>query len=273
MNGYRIETDSMGEIEVPKKCYYGAQTQRAVENFPISGIKMSPPFIKALGYIKKVAAKVNDELKLIPGDISEWIQLAAQEIIDGKLDEHFPVDIYQTGSGTSSNMNINEVIANRAGELAGNRVLQKIHPNDHVNFGQSSNDVIPTAIRISTYLEAKHNLIPVLHHLKEAFLAKGQEYAHVVKTGRTHLMDAMPVTIEQTFSGYAFQLESGVQRILSALVRVAELPQGGTAVGTGINTHPIFPSKFAKEISNLTGEAFIEAKNHFEAQSTVDALG
>ncbi len=271
MSEYRIETDSMGEVKVPKDAYYGAQTQRAVENFPVSGVRFSRPFIQALGYVKKAAAKVNGELGMIPQDVADWIQKAAQEVIDGKLDEHFPVDIYQTGSGTSSNMNCNEVIATRAREMANDQASVKIHPNDHVNFGQSSNDVVPTAIRISTYLEAKNTLIPALNHLRDAFLAKGKEYAHVAKTGRTHLMDAMPVTFEQTFGGYARQLELGVQRVQAALTRVAELPQGGTAVGTGINTDPAFPAKFAEEISNFTGEPFVEALNHFEAQGTVDA--
>ena len=267
---YRIEKDSMGEVKVPKKYLYGAQTQRALNNFPISGICISRPMIRALGVIKQGSAKINSQLGNIPNDVAHAIQLAAQEVIDGKLDIHFPIDIYQTGSGTSSNMNVNEVIANRASELVPN-LSEKIHPNDHINFGQSSNDTFPTAIRISGYIESKNSLIPALKFLRETFLKKGNEYKHVVKTGRTHLMDAMPITFEQEFSGYARQIESGIERIESVLNQMSELPMGGTAVGTGINTDPEFPQKFAKEISKLTGEAFREAENHFEAQSTVDA--
>jgi len=260
----------MGEVKVPKKYLYGAQTQRALNNFPISGICISRPMIRALGVIKQGSAKINSQLGNIPNDVAHAIQLAAQEVIDGKLDIHFPIDIYQTGSGTSSNMNVNEVIANRASELVPN-LSEKIHPNDHINFGQSSNDTFPTAIRISGYIESKNSLIPALKFLRETFLKKGNEYKHVVKTGRTHLMDAMPITFEQEFSGYARQIESGIERIESVLNQMSELPMGGTAVGTGINTDPEFPQKFAKEISKLTGEAFREAENHFEAQSTVDA--
>jgi len=273
-NEYRIEKDSMGEVKVPQAALYGAQTQRAVDNFPVSGICISRPLIHALGVIKQGAAKVNAELDNIPKDVAHAIQLAAQEVIDGKLDEHFPIDIYQTGSGTSSNMNANEVIAHRAMELVPDLSV-KVHPNDHINFGQSSNDTFPTAIRIAAYLEAKNTLIPALKYLRETLL-KGAEYSHVVKTGRTHLMDAMPVTFEQEFGGYARQIEMGVQRIESALEQMAELPMGGTAVGTGINTDPEFPPKFAAEMSKLCGEPFREAENHFEAQSTVDgpvALG
>jgi len=266
----RIEKDSMGEVEVPQAALYGAQTQRAVNNFPVSGICISRALIHALGVIKQGAAKVNAELDNIPKDVAHAIQLAAQEVIDGKLDEHFPVDIYQTGSGTSSNMNANEVISHRAMELVPDLSV-KVHPNDHINFGQSSNDTFPTAIRIAGYLETKNTLIPALKYLRETFLKKGAEYSHVVKTGRTHLMDAMPVTFEQEFGGYARQIEIGIQRIESVLEKMAELPMGGTAVGTGINTDLEFPPKFAKEVSKLCGESFREAENHFEAQSTVDS--
>ena len=269
-NEFRIEKDSIGQVKVPHAALYGAQTQRAVENFPISGIFISRPLIHSLGLIKQGAAKVNAELDNIPKDIAHAIQLAAQEVIDGKLDEHFPIDIYQTGSGTSSNMNANEVIALRAMELVPSLSV-KVHPNDHINFGQSSNDTFPTALRIAGYLEVKNTLIPALKYLRETLLKKGAEYSHVVKTGRTHLMDAMPVTFEQEFGGYARQIEMGINRIESALEQMAELPMGGTAVGTGINTDPEFPSKFAEEISKLSGESFSEAVNHFEAQSTVDA--
>ena len=267
---YRIEKDSMGEVRVPVDALYGAQTQRAVDNFSVSGICISRALIHALGIIKQAAARVNEELGNIPKDIAHAIQLAAQEVIDGKLDDHFPIDIYQTGSGTSSNMNTNEVIAKRAVQLV-KKMSVNVHPNDHINFGQSSNDTFPTAIRIAGYLEAKNNLVPSLKYLRETFLKKGSEYSHVVKTGRTHLMDAMPLTFQQEFGGYARQIELGIKRIETSLSNMSELPMGGTAVGTGINTHPQFSEKFAAEISKLTGESFCEAENHFEAQSTVDA--
>ena len=267
---YRIEKDSMGEVRVPADALYGAQTQRAVDNFPVSGICISRSLIHSLGVIKQAAAKVNAELGNIPQDVAHAIQLAAQEVIDGKLDNHFPIDIYQTGSGTSSNMNTNEVIARRAMQLV-EELSVKVHPNDHINFGQSSNDTFPTAIRIAGYIEAKNDLVPSLKYMRETFLKKGSEYSHVVKTGRTHLMDAMPVTFEQEFGGYARQIEVGIKRIETALSNMAELPMGGTAVGTGINTHPKFAAKFAEEVSRLTGESFREAENHFEAQATVDA--
>ena len=267
---YRIEKDSMGEVRVPADALYGAQTQRAVDNFPVSGICISRSLIYSLGVIKQAAAKVNAELGNIPQDVAHAIQLAAQEVIDGKLDNHFPIDIYQTGSGTSSNMNTNEVIARRAMQLV-EELSVKVHPNDHINFGQSSNDTFPTAIRIAGYIEAKNDLVPSLKYMRETFLKKGSEYSHVVKTGRTHLMDAMPVTFEQEFGGYARQIEVGIKRIETALSNIAELPMGGTAVGTGINTHQKFAAKFAAEVSRLTGESFREAENHFEAQATVDA--
>ncbi|MBO6524985.1 MAG: class II fumarate hydratase [Balneolaceae bacterium] len=270
MSDYRIEKDSMGEIKVPAGALYGAQTQRAHDNFPISGIRFSREFIQALGYIKKSAALTNNKLGLLDDEIAEAINQAAQEVVDGKHDKEFVIDIFQTGSGTSSNMNTNEVISHLANEMKSGTEAN-IHPNDHVNFGQSSNDVIPTAIRISALLSAKNDLIPALKHLHDTFIEKGKEYADVVKTGRTHLMDAMPVTIEQEFGGYARQVELGIQRVESALARIKELPQGGTAVGTGINTHPDFGKLFAERVSELTGEDFVEAENHFEAQATVDA--
>ncbi|MDR9418904.1 class II fumarate hydratase [Gracilimonas sp.] len=270
MSDYRIEKDSMGEVKVPKDALYGAQTQRAHDNFSISGIKFSREFIEALGYVKKTAATVNADLGLLDKEVATAIQAAAQEVIDGVHDKEFVIDIFQTGSGTSTNMNSNEVIAHRANELKKNLDVN-IHPNDHINYGQSSNDVIPTTIRVAAVKAATKNLIPALKHLQETFLSKGKEYADVVKTGRTHLMDAMPVTIEQEFSGYARQVELGIRRVESALERVSELPQGGTAVGTGLNTHKDFGKRFAEKISELTGEKFIEAENHFEAQATVDA--
>lgn len=270
MSDIRIEKDSMGEVKVPSDAYYAAQTQRAFDNFPISGIRFNSQFISAMGRIKFAAAVVNNDLGFLDKSVSEAIQKASGEIIDGKFDEDFVLDIFQTGSGTSTNMNANEIIARRANELK-SETDTVIHPNDHVNFGQSSNDVVPTAIRIAAVLAVKNNLIPALHHLHETLLAKGKEYKNVVKTGRTHLMDAMPVTIEQEFSGYARQIELGIERLESTLNRMRELPQGGTAVGTGINTHSEFGKRFADVIAKETGESFVEAANHFEAQATVDA--
>lgn len=270
MSDFRTEKDSMGEVKVPKDALYGAQTQRAHDNFPVSGIKFSREFIEALGFVKKTAATVNAELGLIDEKVATAIKAAAQEVIDGMHDKEFVIDIFQTGSGTSTNMNSNEVIAHRANQLKKNLDVN-IHPNDHINYGQSSNDVIPTTIRVAAAKAVKNNLIPALEHLQKTFLKKGKEYADVVKTGRTHLMDAMPVTIEQEFGGYARQVELGIKRVESALERVSELPQGGTAVGTGLNTDKDFGKKFAETISELTGEEFTEAENHFEAQATVDA--
>lgn len=270
MSEYRIEKDSMGEVRVPAKAYYGAQTQRAFDNFPISNLTFSREFIAAIGRVKSVAAKVNAEINLLDDEISAAIQKAAKEVIDGKFDNDFVVDIFQTGSGTSTNMNANEIIAKRANELyEGSN--GPIHPNDHVNFGQSSNDVIPTSIRIAAVIASNEELIPALSNLQFALHKKGEELKHVVKTGRTHLMDAMPVTMQQEFSGYARQVELGIERVESALIRMKELPQGGTAVGTGINTDSEFGERFAKEMSDQTGIDFKEASNHFEAQATVDA--
>lgn len=270
MSDYRIEKDSMGEVKVPENALYGAQTQRAFDNFPVSGIRFSRSFIEALGYVKKSAAIANLRLGQLDQKVSEAIQAAAQEVVDGHHDKEFVIDIFQTGSGTSTNMNSNEVIARRANQLS-EKLDVKIHPNDHINYGQSSNDVIPTTIRVAAVKAVKEELIPSLQHLHDTFLEKGKEFADVVKTGRTHLMDAMPVTIEQEFSGYARQIALGIERVQSALERLSELPQGGTAVGTGINTHPKFGETFAETISELTGQNFREAENHFEAQATVDA--
>lgn len=268
----RTEKDSMGEIQVPAEALYGAQTQRAFENFQISNLTFQRSFIQALGLIKKAAAGVNGQLGLIDTEISQVIEEASQEVADGMLDRHFVLDIFQTGSGTSTNMNANEVIAARATQLLSEKGNQgSVHPNDHVNYGQSSNDTIPTAIRIAAVLRIRTHLLPAIQQLRDAFLKRGEEFADVVKTGRTHLMDAMPVTIQQEFGGYARQLELSIQRIEAALVRLTELPQGGTAVGTGINTHKEFGSRVASAISNQTGVEFKEAENHFEAQSTVDA--
>jgi fumarate hydratase class II len=272
MSDFRTEKDSMGEVQVPANAYYQAQTQRAVNNFPISGITQKRTVIKALGIIKKCAAKANLELKLIDKNISELIQAAADEVISGKLDDHFPIDIYQTGSGTSSNMNTNEVVSSRANELAKEKGVDvHVHPNDHVNFGQSSNDVYPTALRIAAVIALNEVYFPGLEKLKSSLIAQGKKYAHVAKTGRTHLMDAMPVTFEQVFGGYARQVELGLARVNSVMERISELPQGGTAVGTGINTHEKFGKKFAAAVSKQTGYNFSEAHNHFEAQATLDA--
>lgn len=271
MTEYRTEKDSMGEVNVPKDAYYGAQTQRAIDNFPVSSIRFSRAFIQALGTVKKNAAKVNASLGELDEGVATAIQKAAEEVSQGKFDEDFPIDIFQTGSGTSTNMNANEIIARRANELKDESVTTTIHPNDHVNYGQSSNDVIPTTIRLAAVAAVNNNLIPALSTLQEAFRVKADEFADVVKTGRTHLMDAMPVTIKQEFEGYARQLELGVERLESALERMRELPQGGTAVGTGLNTNPAFGAQMAESLSEVTNFDFKEAENHFEAQATVDA--
>ncbi len=272
MSETRIEKDSMGEVEVPRDALYGAQTQRAHNNFPISGIRFNRDFIKALGLIKQTAAAVNAELGCLESEIAEYIGKASQEVIEGTHDDHFVIDIFQTGSGTSSNMNANEIIAHRANELAKSDGKDlDVHPNDHVNFGQSSNDTIPTAIRVSACLAIHEKFLPGLQRLENAFREKGKEFAQVVKTGRTHLMDAMPITFEQQFGGYSAMIRGGRKRVEATLTRLSELPQGGTAVGTGINTHPEFGFKFAARMSEVTGVSFKEAVDHFEAQATVDA--
>ncbi len=272
MTEYRIEKDSMGEMKVPSWAWYGAQTQRAVENFPISGKPLPVSFLQALIQIKQAAARVNQSLNLLDESVAKAIDLACQDLLENKEFRHFPVDVYQTGSGTSSNMNANEVIAYRANQIAKDKNWDiSVHPNDHVNFGQSSNDVIPTAIRIASCCSVSSELLPALKILEDALNSKGHEYADVVKTGRTHLMDAMPVTFQQVFGGHARQVELGRERCLGTLHRLAELPQGGTAVGTGINTHQNFADLFAKEISTITGQSFHRSQNHFEGQSSVDA--
>lgn len=270
MSEHRIEKDSMGEVEVPKDALYRAQTQRAFDNFPISGIGFHRDFLRALGFVKQAAAHVNGELGLLDADRVGAIVQASDELIAGDLDRHFVVDIFQTGSGTSTNMNANEVLSSRASEILEKRGIS-VHPNDHVNFGQSSNDVIPTAIRVAAVLTVRESLLPALLHLQKTLENRATELEQVVKTGRTHLMDAMPVTMGQVFGGYARQVELGIVRLESALERVRELPQGGTAVGTGINTHPEFGKRVAEQLSNRTSATFVEAVNHFEAQSTVDA--
>lgn len=267
---FRIEKDSMGEMKVPAGAYYAAQTQRAVENFPISDLRFQRAMIKALGIVKRSAAVANAELGVVEQDYAKFIIQAAEEVESGKLDEHFVVDIFQTGSGTSSNMNTNEVIANRAKELSGGEL--PIHPNDHVNNSQSSNDVIPTAMHVSMAVEIKETLIPALRVLADSLSKKTKEYDGIVKTGRTHLQDATPMTLGQEFSGYQAQVEYGIERLERSLASLLELPIGGTAVGTGLNTHPDFPQKIVSEISKRTGLDFKEARNHFEAQSAKDAI-
>lgn len=267
---FRIEKDSMGEMKVPANAYYGPQTQRAVENFPISGIRFSRPLIAAMGIIKGASAKANSSLGLLDSKKMSAIVAATEEVRVGKLDEQFVVDIFQTGSGTSTNMNANEVIAKRAQEIAGGDM--KLHPNDHVNMSQSSNDVIPTAIHIAVATQISSKLLPALNNLKNSLAAKSKDFAHIVKTGRTHLQDATPITLGQEFSGYQRQVELGIERIERSLVAILELPLGGTAVGTGLNTHPDFAKKAIAEIVSVTSLAFFEAKNHFEAQAAKDAL-
>jgi fumarate hydratase class II len=270
---YRIERDSMGEVKVPKGAYYGAQTQRAVENFPISGIGFPPRFIRALAIIKHAAAATNEELGLLDARIADAIRRAAEEVMAGKLDREFVVDIFQTGSGTSTNMNANEVIANRALELLGKpRGSKEVHPNDHVNMSQSSNDVIPTAIHVSALEAIERELLPALSQLQRALEDKAREFDRIVKIGRTHLADATPIRLGQEFGGYARQIELGIERVREAARGLEELALGGTAVGTGINTHPEFPRRAIQKISRMTGLGFREAKNHFEAQAAKDAV-
>ncbi len=269
---FRIEADSMGEMKVPAKAYYGAQTARAVENFPISGLRFSRPFIRALGLIKKHAAITNAELGLVPPKIAEAIERAAQEVADGKWDEQFVVDIFQTGSGTSTNMNANEVIANRAIEiLGGKRGDKSVHPNDQVNCGQSSNDVIPTAIHLAALEAIERQLIPALKELRAALETKAKTFDNILKIGRTHLQDATPIRLGQEFSGYVSQVEHGIGRLSALETNLGELALGGTAVGTGINTHIDFASRTIKGIAKETGLKLREAVNHFEAQGSRDA--
>ena len=266
-DGYRIEEDSLGEIRVPEEALYGAQTQRAVENFPISGQRFGRRFIEALGLIKKSAAQTNLELGYLDADIADAIAQAAGEVADGKWDDQFVLDIYQTGSGTSSNMNVNEVVAHRATQIRGD----KVHPNDHVNFGQSSNDVIPTAIHVSALVAVEKQLLPGLEHLRSTLATKADEFDGVVKSGRTHLMDATPVRLGQEFRGYATQVAKGIERVTRASAELEELALGGTATGTGINTHEDFARKTIARISEATGISFREASDHFEAQAAKDA--
>jgi fumarate hydratase, class II len=264
----RLETDSMGEVAVPASAKWGATTQRAVENFPISGQRMDPAVIHALGRIKAAAASVNAQLGVLPPEVAAAIRAAADEVAAGGWDEEFPIDVFQTGSGTSSNMNANEVIATLAGEQFG----QPVHPNDHVNASQSSNDVIPSAIHLAAADRVVNELIPALTELAEALEAKAGEFAAVVKSGRTHLMDATPVTLGQEFGGYAAQVRYGIERLEATLPRVGELALGGTAVGTGINAPAGFAAAVIGELRETTGLPLTEARNHFEAQGAQDGL-
>jgi len=270
---YRTEADSLGEMQVPADAYWGAQTQRAVENFPIGGEPMDTRFVRALGVVKKAAARANRDLGLIDDEVAPAIVEAADEVIAGEHDDQFPVDVFQTGSGTSSNMNANEVISNRASELVGESIGSKaVHPNDDVNFGQSSNDVVPTAMHVAAVLALEDEVLPGLYALGEALEAKEDEFADVVKTGRTHLQDATPVTLGQEFGGYRTQVEKGATRVENVLPHLRELALGGTAVGTGLNTHPEFPERAAQYIAEETGTTFREADDHFEAQAAHDAM-
>lgn len=266
--GYRIERDSMGEVEVPAEALWRAQTQRAVQNFPISGRGIEPAQIKALAQIKGAAAEVNGELGVIDADVAAAIAAAAAHVADGGYDDQFPIDVFQTGSGTSSNMNTNEVIAT----LAGRELGRDVHPNDDVNASQSSNDVFPSSIHLAATQFVVEDLVPALTHLAEALEAKSAEFETVVKAGRTHLMDATPVTLGQEFGGYAAQVRYGVERLEGALPRLAELPLGGTAVGTGINTPLGFAAAVIAKLRESTGLPLTEARNHFEAQGARDAL-
>lgn len=266
-NKFRIEKDSMGELKVPESALWGAQTQRAVENFPISGLPVPRSFIRALGLVKWGAAEANKNLGLLDDERAAAIQTVAKQVSAGDFDAHFPIDIFQTGSGTSSNMNTNEVISHVATEQAG----IDVHPNDHVNMGQSSNDVIPTCIHVSAALATHEKLIPALGHLYRVLKAKADETAKVTKTGRTHLMDAMPVTIGQELDGWAAQIDSGINRLQASLPRIHKLAQGGTAVGTGINAHPEFGKAFADALAKETDIPFSANENYFESISTQDA--
>jgi fumarate hydratase, class II len=269
----RTERDTMGELAVPAEAYYGVQTARAIENFPISSLRFPRAMIRAMGLIKRAAATVNESLGLLDKKPADVIKRAATEVVEGMLDAEFPVDIFQTGSGTSTNMNTNEVISNRATELLGGaRGSKLVHPNDHVNLGQSSNDVIPTAIHIAAAEMMQHQLLPALTRLHKALDRKAKEFDKIVKIGRTHLQDATPVRLGQEFGGYARQIELGIQRAKRAQESLTEVALGGTAVGTGLNCHPEFSSRVLAVISKETGCSLREASNHFEAQSTQDSL-
>ncbi|HEV8045052.1 MAG TPA: class II fumarate hydratase, partial [Rubrobacter sp.] len=270
---HRVERDSMGEVEVPRDALFGAQTRRALDNFPISGIRFPRRFIEALGAIKLEAANANHELGGLDENLRDAIVAAAEEVVEGTLDGQFVLDIFQTGSGTSTNMNANEVISNRAVQLLGGELGSKdpVHPNDHVNRGQSSNDVIPTAIHLAALISIERDLLPALHKLRGALGDKAVEFDDVVKTGRTHLQDATPIRLGQEFLGYAGQIDRGIQRVERAREDLAEVALGGTAVGTGVNTHPEFANKVCERLSARFGVEVRETENHFQAQSAMDA--
>jgi len=272
MTEFRDEKDSMGTVQVPKDAYYGSQTQRAVENFPISGLFMPPHFIHSLALIKRSAASANKALGLLDAELADAIESAATETQEGRFDDQFVVDVFQTGSATSTNMNMNEVLASRANEILTGKKggRSPVHPNDHINMGQSSNDVIPSVIHLSARTRIHEHLLPALGRLKNALSAKADEFADIPKLGRTHLQDAVPMTLGQEFSGYARQIELGIERILAGDPRLAELAIGGTAIGTGLNTHPEFAGKVCEQISEHTHLVFREALNHFEAQAAKD---
>jgi len=271
---HRTEIDSFGPIEVPADRYWGAQTQRSLQNFKIGADRMPPPVVRAFGIVKKAAAIVNGEFGMLDGKLVDAITRAADEVIDGRLADHFPLVVWQTGSGTQTNMNANEVIANRAIELLGGELGSKspIHPNDHVNMQQSSNDCFPTAMHIAAAEDIHHHLIPGLEHLRGAIAAKAEAFADIIKIGRTHLQDATPLTLGQEFSGYAKQVENGIARVTGALPRLYQLAQGGTAVGTGLNSRAGFAERFAEEVARITGLPFVTAENKFEALAAHDAL-
>jgi fumarate hydratase class II len=274
MTETRTERDSMGEVEIPAHRLYGAQTQRARENFPISDLRFDRRFLRALGAVKRAAAAVNRELGLLDAERAEAIRRAATEMMQGELDEHFVLDVFQTGSGTSTNMNANEVLANRAIQILGGEVGSRdpVHPNDHVNLGQSSNDVIPTACHVSALVALEEELVPSLVGLRDALAEKAEEFDDVPKAGRTHLQDATPIRLGQEFSGYASQVEHGLERVARLRGALGELAIGGTAVGTGMNTHPEFGRRVSARLSETFGVAFREAENHFEAQAARDAM-
>ncbi|WP_414645071.1 class II fumarate hydratase [Candidatus Deferrimicrobium sp.] len=274
MATYRVERDSMGEVRVPAKAYYGAQSQRAVDNFPVSGQRMPMPVVYAVALVKGLAAEVNAGLGVLPPPLGEAISRAAREVLEGKFDDQFVVDVFQTGSGTSTNMNVNEVLANRANELLGKPLggNAPVHPNDHVNRCQSSNDVIPSAIRIAARRELSDRLLPALVALRDALSGKAEEFSDVLKIGRTHLQDAVPVTLGQEFSGYASQIDHGIRRVRATFADLEELPLGGTAVGTGLNAHPEFAARTIAEVAGATGIPFRPAENRFEAMGAQDPL-
>jgi len=275
MSDFRVERDSMGEVKVPSQAYYGAQTQRAVENFPISGQPLPRRLIHALGLVKAAAAAANRDLGKLKPDLAEPIIQAAREVAAGKFDDHFPIDVYQTGSGTSSNMNANEVISNRAIESTGGDRFhhkKRIHANDHVNMGQSTNDMFPTAIHVAVGQAIHTELVPALKRFHDVLRDKAKQWDSIIKIGRTHLADATPIRLGQEFTGYVRQLELSFERAGRALAAVSELPAGGTAVGTGINTHPKFGAKVAEFLAKETGVGFMEAKDHFEANANRDGL-